>query len=210
MFCELCESENSFIKKECYFVCNCCGYVRNFIYNVQIDDNLIKNSSTYKRLTYLTIIINNLNLKYINKSNENIIYLYNTYYNDIQFNYKNNKIMIKKDRNKIHFNVGLYYNAIYYLMFLKFNNSYLFINDELKHEIFKIFFKIENQFNECKKRCSLLRSRKKKIINYSFLLYKILQLLNLDKYHIYLDLPNIKILNILNTVWYESFNSIFY
>ena len=102
MFCELCESDNSFIKKDCYFVCNICGCIRNYIYSVQIDDNLIKSSSTYKRLTYLTIIINNINLKYINKTNENIIYLYDTYYKDIQFNYKNNKIMIKKDRNKIY------------------------------------------------------------------------------------------------------------
>lgn len=210
MNCSFCETDNSIIKNNDYYVCYVCGCIRNYIYSVQIDNNLIKNCSSYKRLTYLSIIINNINLKYIDHKNENVIYLYNTYLNDIKFNYKLNKIMIKKDRKQINFNVGSHYNSIYYMMFLKFNDDYLFIDEELKHNIFKIFFKIENQFNDCKKRCSLLRSRKKKIINYSFLLYKIMQILNLEQYHIYLDLPNIKILNILNTVWQESFISIFY
>lgn len=52
-------------------------------------------------------------------------------------------------------------------MYLKYNNNYKFINNNLKLLIINLFIKIESVFNENKRKIKIL---KKKIINYNFLL----------------------------------------
>jgi hypothetical protein len=88
-------------------------------------------------------------------------------------------------------------------MYKKYKNDYLFINENIKSNIIKLFLKYENIFKDIKKHIHL----KKKFLNYQYVLYKIFILLNLnDIYFNYLELPkNNFLIEKLDIIWNKFF-----
>ena len=140
-------------------------YWNNYINKIEI----IKKFS-YKRLTYLLYLINNINLKYI-EYNDLIYNIYDNIKDNINFSYWDNKKFIKKNKIKIP------YNYIYYFMKIKYPDIYLNIKYELKGVIIKLFLYYEKLYNNNKKYIQL----KKKFLNYHYILYKIFEVLNINK-----------------------------
>ena len=114
LICEMCN--NDLIESNYYYVCNNCGLIsdnNNLLYrNDNIDFNYNKNLiNIYKRVQYLKLIINNINLKFVNKTNVNKIKnIYEIIKKEIKKNnYNCIKNLLKKHKlNKLaqHFCLG--------------------------------------------------------------------------------------------------------